>query len=332
MSEDKMLKVLVVDDEPDLRELLADAIGDEDMEVTLAGSGREAIELASDCRPDILVMDLHLGDAAGADVIDEIRSRLGDIPAVVITGCSDLSTLSDASRRRPVEVIAKPIDLDHLRETIRRELLRQSQYRRHQGRCLKLRRLARDINLERKDIHRQLHSQCEDLTTAFRTLSGQLALQGVVIDFQRELLGAKTDDDIFCLLFRNFVRRSGPLFGIAMACDAEAELQIVGRFGVPNPDGINFCKTLAQPVIDAVLVGPQIQLIDASDDLQLFDESIRRYMVGVNILAIPLLPSEGQMIGLVVLYRKGEQPFVDGDLALAEMIAPATAVAVQKNG
>ena len=39
----------------------------------------------------------------------------------------------------------------------------------------------------------------------------------------------------------------------------------------------------------------------------------------------------GQIIGLVVLYRKGEQPFTDGDIALAEMIAPSTAMTIRRN-
>ena len=52
---------------------------------------------------------------------------------------------------------------------------------------------------------------------------------------------------------------------------------------------------------------------------------------GCGILAVPLVPSEGQMIGLVLLYRKGEQPFMESDVALAEMISLATAMAVQRN-
>jgi len=80
-----------------------------------------------------------------------------------------------------------------------------------------------------------------------------------------------------------------------------------------------------------VLANPQCILLDATDETDLFDESIRKYLVGVNVLAVPLIPAPGEMIGLVVLYRKGEQPFTEADLALIETLAAPTAIAVERN-
>ena len=295
------------------------------------GSGKDAIRLAHLQRPDLVVTDLRLGDCHGLEVIDRLRSTIGEIPAVVITGYGDSATLADASRRRPVELMTKPLDLDRLRRTVRDELARQARSRRQARRTRRLRQLARKTNLERKDIRRQLETTCADLTDGYRCLSGQLALQQVVLTFQRDLLSAGDDDDVFRFLFRLFVRRSGPVFGVAMVCDAGAELRIIGRFGVPQPDSTAFCRKIAAPLIDRVLAAPRCQLLDAWGEAESFDPAVREYLVGVSILAIPLLPAPGEMIGLVVLYRKGEQPFDDGDLALAEMICAPTAVAVRRN-
>ena len=46
---------------------------------------------------------------------------------------------------------------------------------------------------------------------------------------------------------------------------------------------------------------------------------------------MPLIPSEGELIGLVVLYRKGEQPFSRGDLELSRLLGPPTAVVIRRN-
>lgn len=200
-----------------------------------------------------------------------------------------------------------------------------------EGRTKRLLQLARKSNLQRKQINQQLNTTCAELAAAYRTLSGQMSIQKAVIDYQKELLAAKTDDDVFSLLFRTFVRRSGSVFGIAMVCDADAKLQILGRFGVPYPDSQEFCSALSTPIIDATIVSPQCTLIDAGEDVNMFDQSIRKYLVGLTILAIPLMPHEGEMIGLVLIYRKGEQPFTDDDLALAEMIASPTALAIQNS-
>ena len=331
MTDRPVTKILIVDDEPDLREMLVDGLSEADLEVRAVASGQEAIELVRNSRVDFLVTDLRLGDCTGLDVLDELHAQAGDVPAVVITGYGDATTLSEASRRRPVELMTKPLDVERLRSTIRQELHRRQIAGRWQRRARRLRRLARDVNRQRKAATDHLETTCADLTEAYRALSEQLGLQKLLLNYQRDLLAARDDDNVFRTLFRLFVRCSGPLFGVAMVCDADAVLQIIGRFGVPVPDTLKFCQAISSPLVEAVLTRPQCTLLDATDELDRFEESIRKYLVGVNILAVPLIPSAGEMIGLAILYRKGEQPFCDEDIVLAEAIALPTALAIQKN-
>ncbi|MFP3936741.1 MAG: response regulator [Phycisphaerae bacterium] len=323
--------VLVVDDEPELRELLVDALSVPGLHVAAVGSGREAVELAQRSAPDFVVADLQLSDCTGLDVIDRVRALAGDVPAVVITGHRDPDWLSRASQRRPVEMMIKPLDVDRLRETIEREIDRREHFERNHRRTQRLRRLARNANQQRKTAQRELETTCADLSSAYRSLSGQVVLQNAVLSYQQELLSAKNDDDVFRAMFRTWVHRCGPVFGVSMVCNDEAKLRIAGRFGVPHPDGIRFCEHLAQPIIDTVLTTPDIAPIDAGEIAETFDGCIRKYLVGLTVLPVPLLPSPGEMIGLVVLYRKGEQPFTDADLSLAEVLSHPTAVALRRN-
>ncbi len=323
--------VLVVDDEPELREVLVDALSVPGFHVAAVGSGREAVELARRGRPDFLVADLQLADCTGLDVIDRVRAIAGDVPAVVITGHRDPDWLMQASRRRPIEMMIKPLDLDRLREAIEREMDRRQRYERQRRRSQRLRRLARDANHKRKEAQRELETTCADLSSAYRSLSGQVVLQNAVLGYQQELLSARNDDDVFRAFFRTWVRRCGPVFGVSMVCDDEATLRIAGRFGVPHPDGIRFCEHLVRPIVDSVLTKPDVTPLDSGENTEMFDECIRRYLVGLTVLPVPLLPAPGEMIGLVVLYRKGEQPFTDADLSLAEVLSQPTAVALQRN-
>ncbi len=327
----KKPRVLVVDDEPAICELLVDALADTGYEVCTACSGREAINLAREQSPDIIVTDIELGDRNGLDVIDAVRSNVGDIPAVVITGHGNVEVFTSASRRRPVELMTKPPDIHRLRDVIRQELSRQAESDHLRKRNRRLRGAVQAANKKRKNTHRQLNATCEGLATAYDTLRGQMAMQKVVLAYQRELIAAKTDDDVFRSLFSLYVNRSGPVYGAALVCNTNAELQIVGRFGVPTPDSIKFCEMLSGPIIDALLTTPQTMLIDAGDECDLFDESIQKFLPGMTLLAVPLLPTAGEMIGVVLLYRKGEQPFTDDDVALAELIATPTAAAIRRN-
>lgn len=323
--------VLVVDDEPAICELLVDALADTGYEVCTACSGREAINLAREQNPDIIVTDIELGDRNGLDVIDDVRSNVGDIPAVVITGRGNVDVFANASRRRPVELMTKPPDIRRLRDVICQELDRQAKNDQLRSRNKRLRGVVHAANKKRKKTHRRLNATCEDLATAYDTLRGQMAMQKVVLAYQRDLIAAKTDDDVFRSLFSLYVNRSGPVYGAALVCNATAELQIVGRFGVPTPDSIRFCEMLSQPIIDALLTSPQTILLDAGDECDLFDKPIQKFLPGLTILAVPLLPTAGEMIGVVLLYRKGEQPFTDNDVALAEMIATPIATAIRRN-
>ena len=324
-------RVLVVDDEPELRELLADALSSEELEVVTAASGAEAIDLAGRFRPDMVITDVRLGDCNGLEVIDRLRSDQSEIPALVITGYGDAAVLAEASRRRPVDVLIKPVDVERLRSAVREELARQAKYRRLHTRTRRLRTLARNINSQRRNAQRRLDTACAELTAACRNLSGRVATQEEVINLQNELLAAGSEDDVFGSLFRAFVRRSGVVFGVAMLCDEAAELSVVGRFGVPQPDSSAFCRALIQPLVDKMLAHPRCLLMEADDSRELFPEPIRRYLPGLSTLAVPLMLSADEMIGMVVFYRKGEQPFTDEDVGFAELVAAPTAAAIRRS-
>lgn len=331
MTTSRTARILVVDDEPELRCLVSDILGGLDVAVTTAGSGKEAIEIARNQTPDLLITDLRLGDCNGLDVIDDLRKFAGEVPAVIITGYGDPESLAEASRRRPFELMTKPLDAARLCQTVRGALNHRGRIDRLSRRNRRLRTIARDINRDRQLIRGQLESTCADLTCAYRNLSSQLSIQQAVINYQNSIIAARNDDEVFSTMFRAFATRTGPLHAVAMVCDENARLNIIGRFGVPKPDELGFCQKLAGPVVDRILQTPRCLVVDAWDEVELFDPAIHRRLCGVSVLAIPLIPAPGELIGMGVLYRKGEQPFTHQDLSLAETIARASALAVRRN-
>jgi len=330
MSSPDTANVLVVDDEADVRELLTDALRSADLDVVTAASGAEAIDLSARQAPDLLIMDLCLADGSGLDVIDRLREVSGDLPAVVITGLPDVESLTAASRRRPVEVMTKPLDVDRLQRTVREVLWSRGRGERLRRRTVRLRRIAHEIKRDGQLAQGQFETTCADLTCAYRALSGQMSLQKAVLAYQNTMIASKNDDEVFASLFRLFSIRSGVAFGVALVCDEQARLNIVGRFGVPRPDRLGFCEKLAWPVVRLLLDTPRCMMLDAGEQRELFDESIHRHLPGLTVLAIPLIPATDELIGAALLYRKGEQPFTDADVALAEMLSFPTATAVRR--
>ena len=103
--------MLVVDDDPDIRELLFTALEDEGFEAVPAGNGQEALAIIRTFRPDVIVLDLMMPVMDGWTFAKRLRER-DDIPIVVLSAATDLAR--HAKTIGAAAVIAKPFDLDQL--------------------------------------------------------------------------------------------------------------------------------------------------------------------------------------------------------------------------
>ena len=83
--------ILVVDDEPDIRELVRFNLAQEGFEVQTAASGREGLERVRHDSPDLLILDLMLPDVAGTEVCRQIRRdpELSELPIIMLTAKSE---------------------------------------------------------------------------------------------------------------------------------------------------------------------------------------------------------------------------------------------------
>jgi CheY-like chemotaxis protein len=112
--------VLIVEDEPDVRESLAEILRDEGYEVSLAANGREAMDaLPRLGRPGVVILDIIMPVMSGTEVYAAMHDDpgLADLPVLIST--------SDPSRAPPgTLVMPKPIDLARLLAAIERSLRR----------------------------------------------------------------------------------------------------------------------------------------------------------------------------------------------------------------
>jgi CheY-like chemotaxis protein len=108
------VRVLVVDDDADIRELLVEFLGSEGYDVTSAGDGVEALERARAHRPDVILLDLMMPGMNGWEFreIQRRDAQLADVPVVVISAFdSDLDV---------DEVLRKPFRVEELLATVER--------------------------------------------------------------------------------------------------------------------------------------------------------------------------------------------------------------------
>jgi two-component SAPR family response regulator len=120
--------VLVVDDDPDIRETLRDLLVDEGYRVELARNGRETIERIENGGqlPDAMLLDLAMPEIDGYGVLDHLRSSLlQEFPVLIISAQRPQATILRALDSELRDFIAKPFDLEELLIRLQR-LMRRS--------------------------------------------------------------------------------------------------------------------------------------------------------------------------------------------------------------
>jgi CheY-like chemotaxis protein len=104
-------RVLVVDDDASIRELLSTALEDDGYEVVPATNGQDALAVVERWRPDVIVLDLMMPIMDGWTFAKRLR-ELDEIPIVVLSAVNDIAR--HAKSVGAAEVVGKPFDLDQL--------------------------------------------------------------------------------------------------------------------------------------------------------------------------------------------------------------------------
>jgi response regulator RpfG family c-di-GMP phosphodiesterase len=139
-------QVLVVDDEPALREICEEALSGVGYDVHLAANGCDALDKLSRRSFDLVISDLRMPDMNGQDLLSQIRQRQLDVDFLVITGYGTTETAVEIMKNGAADYIAKPFDIKHLLLRVR-SILDRRKARKEQE---KLSAVVRMLNLSKR--------------------------------------------------------------------------------------------------------------------------------------------------------------------------------------
>jgi two-component system OmpR family response regulator len=171
-------RLLVVDDEEALVDLLGDALRFAGYEVHVARNGFDALKVAADVRPDLLVLDVNLPDLDGFEVCHRLRRDGEQAPVIFLTARDDPADLRTGFTRGGDDYVTKPFSLEELNFRIQAVLRRSLRARAPEGDTLRCGDLVMDI-----EAHRVTRGGAEvDLSpTEFRLLRYLLLNTGRVL-------------------------------------------------------------------------------------------------------------------------------------------------------
>ena len=118
MNKSPRQKVLIVDDEPDIRELLEITLGRMNLDTFSARNLGEAQALLGKEAFDLCLTDMRLPDGTGLDLVQHIQQRFPQLPVAMITAYGNLETAINALKAGAFDFLTKPVDLTRLRELV----------------------------------------------------------------------------------------------------------------------------------------------------------------------------------------------------------------------
>src|SRR5438067_2338305 len=121
-----MKKILIVDDEEAVCWALQRALTGQGHAVSVAASAEDAFRLASQQRPDAVILDVRLPGMDGLTALGRLRELTGDAPVIVVTAFGNLGTAVRAVEGGAFDYLAKPFDLDQALAAVSRALQRRT--------------------------------------------------------------------------------------------------------------------------------------------------------------------------------------------------------------
>ena len=108
----KSRKILVVEDDADVRRVIVECLGLIGYSVTEAANGTEGLAAIASHKPDLLVVDYAMPDMTGAEVISKAREMVGDLPVILATGYADMAAVERLAGKPAI--LRKPFDINSL--------------------------------------------------------------------------------------------------------------------------------------------------------------------------------------------------------------------------
>ncbi|MFC1709665.1 response regulator [Candidatus Omnitrophota bacterium] len=120
-----MSKLLIVDDEIDVREFAKNFFKRRKIDVDTAESGEEALSKLSSFNPDLMILDVRMGGMDGLDVLKKMREAGNKTEVIMVTGMTEQETMDTANELGVIGYIHKPLVLDELEKEVLGRLVKK---------------------------------------------------------------------------------------------------------------------------------------------------------------------------------------------------------------
>ena len=187
-----MTRILVIDDEAVVRDVMAEILESSGYDVAVAETAERGLELLDTCDPEIVVSDIQMPGLSGLDLLDAVRARRASLPVVLVTGAGTYNILTEALAQGAAGLLTKPFSHAQLVEAVGEALVRSQRSEEELRERLLAPTLASALANAIEARSAELHGHCERLACSAVLLAHRLGLTDSEIESVR--LGAILHD------------------------------------------------------------------------------------------------------------------------------------------
>jgi len=111
-------RILVIDDDPNIVEMVIDYFGDSGYVVIGAHHGGDGLMLAEHERPDVVLLDLRMAGLSGVEVLQQMKLRWPELPVVIVSGAGDVALAKRCLSRGALDYVSKPFNWEYLHRCV----------------------------------------------------------------------------------------------------------------------------------------------------------------------------------------------------------------------
>lgn len=319
---------LVIDDEPAVREALADALAAPRRRIMQAGSVDEARALLKTTEIDIVVVDVNLPDGNGIDFAEQLKADERGIQSIVITGDATLPRAVQAIRAGVCDFLTKPLHLDELNGCVNRALQRHAADHRVAHRLDRLRQLCKKLHKARHQVTQQVDVLCNDLVSAYQELAEQMKHVQTATQFKTIIEQELELEPLLRTTLQYILKASGPANVVLFLPGAGAG-SVPGEQSVGGYVNYSMDRSNIEFILDrfVAIVAPRVS--DLTEPLELKSDAEMTTWLGESfpfiershVIALPCRHENENLAGML-LFRDTNEPLPEELLGTLTALAP----------
>lgn len=318
-------RVLVVDDEPALVELVRDLVGKHvDCKVYAASTIEQARRILANGPVEVLVTDIHLPDGDGTSLVPTLHEKQPHSSAIVITGSPSVDGAVSAFRGGAIDFVAKPFTGQQIVDRVQKAIESQAQLAKRERRIDRLRDAVKRLNESRKLISKKVDLLCNDLVSAYGELSKQLDDVRSQEGFRKFIKNAKDLEQLLCHSMDWLLRQIG-YSNVAVFLAADDGAFQLGAYMKYTVAGEQTLTDAIKRVLVPMAAKDAIVRMKGNDLAGQMTPKELAYFKGQDVLAVNCTYL-GESLASLIFFRDERAPYSDGDAALLRQISAVFAV------